>query len=606
MSFTSLSKDDKSFKLERVGQLCSNSTTNSPPRYFFEGKGVKEAGKELCAFIDPNHILDSPRGPRHPLIIFAFDEAHVLTSPSGVVSWNLFIELRRILRATHEDPIFSLFLTTTGRFQLFSPAISSDPSSRVINNDLGVLHPVSEISFDTLAYSAKENTVSLHRVTQIDWIARLGRPLCVNLLYSSKSKPFTNSSRFGAYYIAMQDEIKLPQFAMHYETELLQFAKQKLLNGPSTLDSRNSSASLACLCVRFGLEFNADAISREVACTQVERHMRLCLAATTGFERLVTITGSEPLLAEAASQLMGGNLKNPVHHLAKHLDLDCIDRGRRGELVAALIIMQARDEASEMERSRWISVSGFMKALLPEASFEDLHNSLPTFCRAEEDKPFGEMFEDYAMWFNHVIRVMDPKAINAQHLWTFITRGAMVVCTDNQYGVDLVIPLCLKTGNLSRMTVSAILIQVKNAKRYGTTIDKTLFDGMDPVAVGLFDKGSPKRPVIRIVFALAPEEGGISFPAKHERQSARIQGDKFTTFDIWCAGLTEHTFRGIGDDLTPYKVLLDRLLQYDQVFKLQEINDELLDKETKALRESLRRKMSALTIVDDHHHQLHV
>ena len=597
MSFTPFPEDDKSFKLEKACEQSVDPEKTSPPRFVFqdmERKGVKEAGEKLCDFIDPNRILGPHHGPRRPLVVLAFDEAHVLTSSPGDAAWNLFIELRRTLRATVDDPIFSLFLTTAGRFQLFSPDIRSDPSNRVVNDNLPTLHPITEISFDTLAHSAKENVVSLYQVTQTDWIARLGRPLYV-FTHTPLSSSLTYLSRFGAYHMAWQDE-----------GQLLLFAKQKLLNGPSILNDKMPSASLACLCVRFALEFNADVTSREVACTQVERHMRLCLAATAGFERLVTIAGSEPLLAEAASQLTGGDLKNPVHHLASHSDLDCIDRGRRGELVATMLIMQARDKAAAVERSRWISVKGFMEALLPTAEFECLYNSLPTVFRDEEDKPFGETFEDYAMWFNHVIRIVDPNAINAKYLWTFITRGAMVVCTNNQYGVDIVLPLCLKTENLSRNSVSAILIQVKNAKRYGTSIDKTLFDAMEPVPVGLFDKGSPKRPIIRMMFALASGKGGVSFPPTHERYSTRHGGDRFTTFDIWCAGLSKDTFRDIGEDLIPYKTLLDRLLRSDEVFELEETKDILLDANTKELRGNLRRRMAALTIVDDNHHWLHV
>jgi len=421
--------------------------------------------------------------------------------------------------------------------------------------------------------------------------------------------------------------------AMQDEVELLQFATQKLLNGASTLHGdKTGSGVLACLCVRFALEFNADPSSREVACTQVERHMRLCLAATAGFERLITIAGSEPLLAEAASRLTGGDLKKPVDHLASVLDLDCIDRGRRGELVATMMIMQARDEASAREGSRWISVKSFMEALLSQDKYEDLLNSVPTARRKEGDMPFGETFENYAMWFNHVIRIMDRKAINSKNLWTYITRGAMVVCTHYQPGVDIVLPLCLKTGNISGNNVSAILIQVKNAKQYGRTIDKRLFDAMDPVSVGLFDDNTSQRPIIRMVFALAapdedkdegkdegkdeddesahpkkkrPKTDAVSLPLPRAPHSAR--GDNgLTTFDIWCAGLSKKTFRGNPDDLTSYKVVLDRLLQVDEVFKLQETKDIFLDDKTRSLRESLRRRMSALTILQDDHRRLHV
>jgi hypothetical protein len=88
------------------------------------------------------------------------------------------------------------------------------------------------------------------------------------------------------------------------------------------------------------------------------------------------------------------------------------------------------------------------------------------------------------MWFNHIIRVEDNGMIKTEYIWRFITRGAMIVCAQNQAGVDIVLPVCIRTGNLSRDTVTAILIQVKNAKEYDK-IDKTLFDGMDPIQTTL-------------------------------------------------------------------------------------------------------------------------
>jgi hypothetical protein len=206
---------------------------------------------------------------------------------------------------------------------------------------------------------------------------------------------------------------------------------------------------------------------------------------------------------------MRDSLMNPVPHLAEHSDLNCVDRGRRGELVATLIIMQARDAAGPNER-RWVSVCEFMEALLPLDAYEYLQSSLPTFWREGENRPFSETFEDCALWFNHVIKIEDGAMINTELLWTFITRGAMIMCSRNQDRIDIVLPVCATKGNLSRDSVTAILIQVKNAKRIGCSIDKTIFDGMDPFSLGLFDKGSQK-PVIRMVFALASSPPGVLF-----------------------------------------------------------------------------------------------
>jgi hypothetical protein len=331
--------------------------------------------------------------------------------------------------------------------------------------------------------------------------------------------------------------------------------------------------------------------------------MQPCLAATTGFETLITLAGSEPLLAEAASQIMHESLTNPVRHLADHSDLNCVDRGRRGELVAALIIMQARDAALRNKR-RWVSVCEFMEALLPPDAYEYLHSSLPTFWREGENRPFSETFENYAMWFNHVIRIEDEAMINAKLLWTFITRGAMIICSHNRDGIDIVLPVCATKGNLSRDSVTAILIQVKNAKPIGCSIDKTIFDEMDPLSVGLFDNGSQK-PVIRMVFALASPTPSVLFPAICEYTSTRSGGvSKFTAFDIWCAGLS--SFKNIGDDLTSYQFLLDRSLQPHDAFEVGEADDLHLDIETRSERGRRRRGMAALTMGDIDHHRIHV
>src|SRR6266576_3305520 len=152
----------------------------------------------------------------------------------------------------------------------------------------------------------------------------------------------------------------------------MDLAKAKLLDGPPTL-MKDRSGSLACLSVRFALDFNMDGTAVDVARTQVERHMRLCLAATAGRDTLVTLAGSEPLLAEAAYEYMKGTKSNPVHHLAHHSDLNCVDRGHRGELVAALLIMRACDAARAVSSGRrWVPVDVFMEELLPPAKYDVL------------------------------------------------------------------------------------------------------------------------------------------------------------------------------------------------------------------------------------------
>ena len=417
---------------------------------------------------------------------------------------------------------------------------------------------------------------------------------------SSSSIAFTSSllptsSRFAAIYDAHDFR----------DDDPIDLAKAKLLNGKSYLNPTNRPGSLACLSVRFALEFNMEAAGN-VARTQVERHMRLCLAATATTERetFVTLAGSEPLLAEAAYELMKGTQLNPVRHLASHSDLDCVDRGRRGELVAALLIMRACDAARAVRESRrWISVDGFMKELLPQTKYEILKETFPTFYRDGQKQQIVTTFKDYGIWFNHVIKVEKKKMFSANHLWKFITRGALIMCSDNQEGVDIVIPICHTNQALSRHTVTAILVQVKNEETYTLKIDEELFDIMDPIKLGLFPPNVDPKPVIRIVFALASTDVGVNFPK--ERGCERHSEDGFTAFDVWCAGLSKDTFKHLDDDLASYQFLLERSLRAHDAFEL--VDDLKMDEETRRLRGSLRRRMAPLiTDRDDAHHTIYL
>jgi hypothetical protein len=118
-------KQDSTF-IDRDGQPITDSNTPMP---FQDTGGVKEAGQRHCDLIDPHHVLDSPFGPRHPLVILAFDEAHVLTSDPGDTYWNVLVELRRTLRITVKQPIFSLFLSAEN-FRHISRQAQQDASQR--------------------------------------------------------------------------------------------------------------------------------------------------------------------------------------------------------------------------------------------------------------------------------------------------------------------------------------------------------------------------------------------------------------------------------------------------------------------------------------------
>jgi len=312
-------------------------------------------------------------------------------------------------------------------------------------------------------------------------------------------------------------------------------------------------------------------------------------------------------LAEAAYRCMNESNMNAVHHLAGHPDLSCIDRGRRGELVAPLLIMHAYDKARESLRrfntKRWVPVIWFMKTLLPKSEYNTFCKSLPTVWQENEEKPFEETFKDYGMWFNHVIKIEDKKMNSADYLWRFVMRGAMILCANNQGGIDIVLPVCHTERKLSPDSMTAVLIRVKNAERFKKEINKSIFDAMSPFDTGIFLKDGPvpPKPVIRLVLALSAPEAGVIFPERaslHQRHP-----NTFTAFDIWLAGLSTDTFKQIGEDVKFYEALLEHSLWPHDAFEL--LNDKPFAKQSREFRAACRRRMSPLILPKAGHHEIH-
>ena len=131
--------------------------------------------------------------------------------------------------------------------------------------------------------------------------------------------------------------------------------------------------------------------------------MRLCTIAKSGFEVLFSTVGSEPLLAKAATMAMAKSETNLVQLLLALLDKNWINHGEGSKLIAALLVMQARD-ATLKKGQRWVYVPDFLDTLLGCCTCTD--TALPSATVSQEDyKPLAMTFEGAHMWFNHVIKV---------------------------------------------------------------------------------------------------------------------------------------------------------------------------------------------------------
>ena len=390
--------------------------------------------------------------------------------------------------------------------------------------------------------------------------------------------PRPASVRLHLIYSVVDSLTALSSFAADCDTgatpsDLLHFAKQKLHCGDICRDNMTPEGILACLSVRFALELDLSVPgSRSIAGTQVKQHLRLCSRATPGFDYLFTFAGSAPFLAEAAAGLIRHQSSDTaVKLLATHPHLSFIDCGRPGELAASLLIMKAKDLGHTNRQwhpktcsCKWDYVRDFMEALLPQDAYEALISTPPAYHLPDgQNTSFKAVFNDSKIWFNHIIKVEHGEMIHVRHLWKFVSRGAMIICPPGNCGIDIVIPVCFKGNALTRENMTAILIQIKTDKHQ---FSGDLFGYMDPFDVGLFSDGDTPLPVIRMVFALGSDDPDVTFPAE---EKSRLAG-RFSSYDIWCEGLSQRTF-ACGDDLPSYQALLERSLQDSKLYDLVDI-----------------------------------
>jgi hypothetical protein len=114
-----------------------------------------------------------------PVLTLAFDEAHTISGDrNGDRNGNAFFPLRRAIRQMRKLPIWSVFLSTTGKLNQSNPPPFMDPSGRMVSGELVNVTPFSALGFDALARKLrKSDSISLEHVTQREFRLSLGRPL---------------------------------------------------------------------------------------------------------------------------------------------------------------------------------------------------------------------------------------------------------------------------------------------------------------------------------------------------------------------------------------------------------------------------------------------
>ncbi|KAH9014063.1 hypothetical protein EDB84DRAFT_1277877 [Lactarius hengduanensis] len=454
------------------------------------------SGSTTCAIFakDPSVFVD---------IFIAFDEAHSLTTPfTNEDLWTNFTELRRALRELREYPLWSFFLSTTGKITQFSQPRGLNTSSHINRGKLITPSPFIYLGLDQLMESRKVNMRNtLDDVISLDCVAHMGRPM------------------WGTRYDHGNDEVR---------NGLVDFAIHKLLGTVEAGMPLSDAQMYAVLSQRLALDIDTPQYLltstnpftlMETMHEQIANHMRVCLAVGSGIESLRGVASSEPILSEASSRIMsdkGINFNLPLA-LSKVLSGFCINQGACGELLVAAFFMWARDKVMYSERElrrpittmlcRHFTVKELFDSLFLGPSLDTIQKSLPSLCHRDDSPlPFEDVFKEAHMHFNHFIKPYERKIVSHQYLVRFMARGAAALGANCQPGFDAVYPYLYKALNLDEEKLGFIIVQVKNDSSFNPSNINEVFRKMDPFECGLLDKskmGLLTIPIIHILFLLS-------------------------------------------------------------------------------------------------------
>jgi hypothetical protein len=280
---------------------------------------------------------------------------------------------------------------------------------------------------------------------------------------------------------------------------------------------------------------------------------------------MVTTSSSEPLLSEAAYSAMIKSSFNVPQALKSIMEGFAISKGDRGEFLALLLFILARDRivglADHVHRplsgKRFFKLADFLYGHVFQK--QNSHSSLVDKKSIENLEFLSVDFPNAYLHFNHFVKVhqQNEAAIGIEALLLLQGRGAGILCGNCQKGVDAILTFLENGGQLVINNGGIIAVQIKNDSKY--TVEPkptkrnsfTVFDTMDPFYLGILKPIQRALPVIKIFFALAAKTPSLKVVRREPSESYDA-----VAYEIWCAGLSsdilgpiEHEEEGIWDGL---------------------------------------------------------
>ena len=352
-----------------------------------------------------------------------------------------------------QDGMFVVLADTISKLRNFAGSAYHDPSLRDApeSSPKDLLPPFYLVAnMDILAPTPTQLTTRTASAASPSLLFRCGRPL------------------WGGFLDAWARETEP-------EKKLIKFAKKKLLSGDilgewEALASaapyayadlmghaqRLRRASLAMLCTRAAL---AVAPASLLAVELVSGHLGVCLHAFPKRESLLVSYPSEPVVAEAAAQLLAtANWLGwvvAIANLHQALQVGEMDAGKNGELVARLLLLLAFDRSRVRAGADFFTGTVSLEAFLVTLFGPDKAELF--FAPAGDSTP---LYRAAALSFTHFVAVTYTPATEAE-LKAAWFRGVAFVAKPGQKGYDALLPLRIASPGGS-FVYAPLVVQIKN------------------------------------------------------------------------------------------------------------------------------------------------
>ncbi|GJE94125.1 hypothetical protein PsYK624_102930 [Phanerochaete sordida] len=222
------------------------------------------------------------------------------------------------------------------------------------------------------------------------------------------------------------------------------------------------ASRLAPICTRVSVDFfSRDHAARQLEERMVAANMRSLASVPVENDYIDSSTPSEPLLADAAAQVMSESTYSPVGELARCAAGGWLKHGP--DLAARLLLLSAYDRAvrktfSYRERRYSVAVPllDFLQELFDDRWHAVLRNARP----AGTAPPLEEAFAGTFVRFSHFIVFDGAQALDVRTALAGVARGFACRVEPPQPGVDIAIPIVMRDAKLDLDVMSFLLIQV--------------------------------------------------------------------------------------------------------------------------------------------------